>query len=95
MTLVELKNREIFLQFKLGDMGSILIPFDFFILNKFLKDVISQCFLDQFTLLRKLNRLQKVPWKRVDPVFLPCLLGHLKDVLFNGRRKFITLFNPL
>jgi hypothetical protein len=40
----KLQDRKIFIQFELGDMGPIPIPFDLFVLNKFLKDVISQSF---------------------------------------------------
>src|SRR4030067_647937 len=76
-------------------MGSILIPFDLLVLDKFFKDMISQCFLDQLTFFGKLDGFKQISRKRVDSMFLPRRLGHLKDVFFNRGGKLIALFNPL
>jgi hypothetical protein len=53
-----LEKRQVSLQFKLGDMSSILVPFDLFVLDKFLEDVVSQRFFDQLAFLRQLNGFQ-------------------------------------
>ena len=64
------KEGKILIQFELGDVSSVWVPFDLLVSDKLIENMIPQGFFHQFASFRILNRIVQVSRQRLDSMFL-------------------------